>query len=980
MALRHIWLQAASTLAVMVSASAAAAQEDPAATPETSAEAQDPPGTEEAEILVTGSRIARQDYVAQSPIVTATTAAVENSGVPTVDAFLVQLPQFTPGSGGFTNVSSGGLGVGQARLNLRGLGTPRTLVLLDGRRLQPGNAESTIDINSIPASAIASVEVITGGASATYGSDAIAGVVNFKLRRTFEGIEVGGQMGISDLGDAPTRQFTMIAGKAFADSRGHVMVAAEYADRDVISFRDRAFSTPTGNLASQTAQGYFAPAGTNLPTQAAVDTVFAGYGFAAGTVARNRNLGVNNDGTLFRSNSGAVGINFKNNGDPCMVNDGALFGYDGNCTNAHQNALERYAVMGRIEYELSPAATVFAQVNYAHSLAHGQGSHAQATPFGQAGLTVPLSNPFIPADLRTILASRPTPGANFTYVKRMNQAGPRAYTSATDTVQGLVGVQGEIFGGWDYELFASMGRMKATDRSISGNVSISAIQQLLNAPGGGTGLCTGGFNIFGDNPLSQSCLDFVERFPVTFTTIKQREFAGSITGTLFALPAGDLEVALSANSRRNTYVTDPDPLLIAGDIPAVVAVQPTSGIQTVSEAAIEFLIPVLSDLPLVQSFNLTPGYRYSHYNRLGGISTWKVNFDWTVIDGLMFRGGYQKAVRAPNIGELYLLPGGVVANIGSPPLAGDPCDVRSTFRLASNPNAAQVRALCLAQGIPGAIIDSYNQGNVGNPSVTQGNPDLTPETAKSYTIGGVLQPRFLGSPFDRLNLSVDYYNITIKDTIATLGAQISLNKCFNADGSNPSYSISNLYCQLLLRNTSNGQFSNLIQPLMNLGGYKTDGIDIQADWSVPVGDDAVINMSATANHLLSFEIQQLPGGPFQNFVGTIGNGAFAKWKLSGSLSLDIGPVQVGTRWRHLSAFRDASVVTNPASTILGPGAVDYFDVFARVKVLDQAEFRIGVTNVTDVTPPQVGALRGFTDAGSYDIIGRAYYAAFKITY
>lgn len=983
--MRHLptLLQAGSALAFTLLASPALAQESPEQ-PAQAAEDGEETGSGEGEgqpIVVTGSRIARQDYVAQSPIVTATPDAVQNSGVPTIDSFLIQLPQFSPGTGGFSNVSSGGLGVGQATLNLRGLGSVRTLVLLDGRRLQPGNADATIDINTIPTSAIQGVEIITGGASATYGSDAIAGVVNFKLRRNFEGLEFGGQAGISELGDAPTLQLSMIAGSDFADSRGHVMFAAEYAEREAIGFRDRAFSTPTGNLASQTANGYFAPAGTNLPSQAVVNAVFGTYGVAPGTVVRSANFGVNNDGTLFRSNSGQLGINFRGNGDFCMVNSGTQFGYDGNCTNRLQNALERYATLARADFEVSDAINLFAQATFAHSLAHGQGSHAQATPFGQAGLTVPITNPFIPTALRTVLASRTTPLANFTYVKRMNQAGPRAFTSSTDTLQGVVGVEGQFAPGWSYELYATLGRTKATDRSISGNVSISAIQQLLAAPDGGASLCSGGFNIFGDNPISQSCLDFVTRFPVTGTTIKQREFAGSVTGALFSLPAGDVQVAVTANARRNSYRTNPDPLLIAGDIPAVTAIQPTRGVQTVEEIAAELLIPVLSDVPVFQSLNITPGYRYSHYNRTGGISTWKVNFDWRVFDPLMFRGGYQKAVRAPNIGELYLLPGGVVANIGSPPAAGDPCDVRSSFRAASNPNAGQVRSLCLAQGIPAAIIDTYNQGNVGNPSVTQGNPNLTPETARSYTIGAVLQPKFIGSLFDRFNISVDYYNINIKNVIATLGAQISLNKCFNADGSNPSYAVSNLYCSLLQRNTSNGQFSNLIQPLMNLGGYKTDGIDVQVDWAVPLGERfGTLTLGGTANWLRSFEIQQLPGAPFQDYVGTIGNGVFPKWKFTGTATWDIEGIQIGTRWRHISAFRDSSVVTNPASTILGPRAIDYFDIFARFDVADRFEFRLGVTNVGNVQPPQVGALRGFTNPGTYDIIGRAFNAGFKASF
>lgn len=932
------------------------------------------------EIIVTGSRIARQDYVAQSPIVTTSKAAVENSGVPTVDAYLLQLPQFQPGTGGYTNVSSGGLGVGQATLNLRGLGAVRTLVLLDGRRLEPGNAQSVIDINTIPTSALSGVEAITGGASATYGSDAIAGVVNFKLRRKFEGLEVSGQLGVSSRGDAPTRQFSFIAGSKFAGGAGSIMLAGEYADRQPIGYRDRAFSNPTGNLAAQTQNGYYAPTGTNLPTQAAVNTLFGSYGYAAGAVPRTANFGVNVDNSLFRS--GAPGTNYKAYGDPCIVNNGAAgFGYDGQCTNNLQNGLKRYAFLARAEYQVSPALTFYAQGQFAHSLARGQGSHPQATPFGAAGLTVPVTNPFIPADLRALLASRPDPNASFIYVKRVTELGPRAFTSATDTYQALVGAQGRIGGDWDYDLYYSHGNTHATNRTVSGAVSVSALQRLLNAADGGASLCTGGYNIFGPGVSSASCQAYIGRDTVTITNISQDEVAGSLSGSVFRLPAGPVKLAVTANYRRNTYRTDPDPAIQAGDIGAVVAVQPTRGSINVAEVAGEILVPILADKPLFQSLNLGAGYRYSHYNLSGGVSTYKINFDWRVFSPLLLRGGYQKAVRAPNIGELFLPPGGVVANIGAPPASGDPCDVRSSFRTGANANA--IRGLCLAQGIPGAIIDSYNQANVGIPSQTQGNTGLSPELARSYTLGAVIQPGFLGNAFSRMSLSIDYYNIRITNTIATLGVQTTFNKCFNADGSNPTYSNSNFYCSLLSRNTLNGQISNSIQPLLNLGGYRTDGLDMQFDWNLPLealgakSNAGSLTFNLTANYLHKFEIQQLPGAAFQNFTGTIGADTYARWKLAGSFSYEVGPVQFGLRWRHISAFRDSSVVTNPASTIAGPPAVDYFDLFGRVRVSERYEFRLGVTNLGDRQPPQVGSLAGFTNAGVYDIIGRSFYAGFR---
>lgn len=937
-----------------------------------------------AEIVVTGSRIARQDYVAQSPIVTVAPAAIQNSGTPTIDSYLLQMPSFGVGTGGFTNGSSGGLGIGQANLNLRGLGTVRTLVLLDGRRMEPGNAQSVIDINTIPTAALQGVEVITGGASATYGSDAIAGVVNFKLRHRFSGLEVSGQAGISAAGDAPNRQFSAITGRDFADGKGHFIIAGEYADRAAIGFRDRAFSTPTGNLASQMGNGYYAPSGTNLPSTTVVNSIFSSYGFAAGTMPRTGNFGINADGTLFRS--GAPGTNYKSTGDPCVVNNGAAgFGYDGNCTNRLQNPLHRWASLARAEYEISDKLNVFAQFQFAHSLARSQGSHPQLNAVGATGINVPVTNPFVQANaaLAAVLASRATPTASFAFVKRLEEAGPRAFSSATDTWQGTLGANGRLSSNWSFDAYANYGQTTADDRNLSGSVSLAAVNQLVNAADGGASLCTGGFNIFGPNPVSQSCIDFVSRKTLTKTKITQAEISASVTGTLFKLPAGDVKANIGADYRRNTYAVSPDAALQAGDIAAISSIQPTVGNTSVWEGSAEVLVPLLADLPLIKSLNLTAGYRYSHYNLAGGNSTYKVNFDWRVASPLMLRGGYQRAVRAPNIGELFLPQGSAVVNIGAASTSGDPCN--ATGNLRTGTNGAQVLALCLAQGMPSAIASSYVQANVGVGATTSGNRALQPETATSFTLGGVFQPTFAGEALRRMSLSIDYYNIQITNTIGQITGQNILNKCYNTDGSNPTYDPNNLFCQLITRSTTTGQITNLYQPYLNLGGYKTDGVDAALDWNLPLssvgmGDKAgALSFNVNVSWLHSFRIQALPAAAWQEYLGSISGGdTYARWKWSGQVAYEVGAVQVGARWRRMSSFRDSSLVTNAASTVAAPGAMQYVDLFARIRSKSGYEFRMGVTNVANVQPPQVGATAGFTNQALYDVIGRAYYAAVKL--
>lgn len=939
-----------------------------------------------AEIVVTGSRISRRDYVAQSPIVTQSADALQATGSTTIDKALLSLPQFQPGQGGFTNSSAGGQGVGLSSLNLRSLGPQRTLVLLDGHRSEPGNGLTVIDINSIPTSAISGVEVITGGASATYGSDAIAGVVNFKVYHQFQGIRLDAQNGISSRGDAASHQVSLIAGTKFAEGRGSIMVAGEYQQRDGLPYTSRDWSNPSRSFSNVIGNGVYAP-GSNGPSQGAVDSVFAKYGISSGSVLRTDQLGFNQDGSLFRNrNTTTAPLNYKASSNPCMVVTSSVFAYDGLCLNLHQIPLTRYAALGRAEYKISPSVKVFAQVQYSRVTVHAQGSNPTLNPVGASGLTVPVTNPFIPADLKTLLASRANPNASFLVVKRFIDDGPRAYVNNTTTYQLLGGLEGDLpIKDWTFEFYGSHGHTSATDEVYSGAVSISAVQKLLAAPDGGASLCAGGFNIFGPEPVSASCAAYVAHPTSSSTTISQDEVAFNATGPVFSLPAGEVKLAVSAAYRRNSFGSSPDPAISAGDIAATTATQPLFGVTNVTEGAAEVLVPLLKDITLVKSLNLTGAYRYSKYNISGGVSSWKVGADWRVADPIMFRGGYQKAVRAPSVGELFQPLQGALANIGVSPAAGDPCDVRSTYRAGAN--AAQVRSLCIAQGVPAALVDSFNSANSGIQSSTAGNINLQPETAKTFTAGVVFQPTFLGEAFRRMSLSVDYYDIRLTSVISSVDVLTSVSKCFNADGSNPSYSASYILCQNLSRDPTTGQIAGSSQKLLNLGAYKTSGIDIVFDWSLPMrvlglGNDDTLRLNVAATYLRNFDIQVNPGAPFSSYRGTItiptgpGASAFARMKANTTIEYTHDKFSLGVKWTHVTGFKDVSTVTNAASTVPGTPTYDLFDLFGKVRVNDKFELRGGIQNVGDRNPPPVGGFNA-TNPGVYDTIGRAFFVGIK---
>ena len=934
------------------------------------------------EIVVTGSRISRRDYVAQSPIVTQTAEALQATGSTTVDQALLQLPQFQPGQGGYTNSSAGGQGVGLSSLNLRSLGPQRTLVLLDGRRAEPGNGLTVIDINSIPTSAIQSVEVITGGASATYGSDAIAGVVNFKLYHKFQGIRMDAQVGASSRGDAGNQQASLIAGTKFAGDRGSIMISAEYQHRDALRYTARDWSNPSLSYSNVIGNGSYSP-GANAPSQAAVNAIFAKYGFAAGSALRTDTLGFNQDGTLFRNrNTTTAPLNYKSSSNNCMVVTASVFAYDGLCLNLHQIPLTRYAALGRAEFEVSPSITAFAQVQYSKVNVYAQGSNPVLTPVGASSLSVPITNPFIPADLRTLLASRANPTAPVAVVKRFMDDGARSYVNNTYTYQALAGIQGALpFKGWTFELYASHGHTDAEDNVYAGAVSLAAVQRLLTAADGGASLCTGGFNIFGPEPVSASCAAYVARPTKSFTSIGQDEVAFDATGSLFQLPAGDVKLAVSAAYRRNTYRTAPDAGIIAGDIAATTATQPLSGSTNVVEGAGEVLIPVLRDIPLVKSLNVTGAYRYSKYNISGGVSSYKGGFDWRVASPLLLRGGYQKAVRAPSVGELFQPLQGTIANIGLPPSAGDPCDIRSLYRTGTN--ASAVRTLCIAQGVPSALIDNFNSTNSGIASSTVGNTGLKPETAKTLTFGAVFQPTFLGEAFRRMTLSVDYYKIRLDGVISSVDPLTSVSKCFNSDGSNPSYSASYVLCGNIQRDPTSGQIAGSSQQLQNLGAYRTSGIDIVFDWALPLrslglGEKDTLRLNVAATYLRNFDVQVNPGAPFTSYRGTItiptgpAASAYARMKANTTVEFDHDGFSIGMKWLHVTGFRDVSTATNAASTVPGTPTYDLFDVFAKVRVNEKFELRGGINNITDRSPPGVGGFNA-TNPGLYDPIGRAFF-------
>ena len=962
-----------------------------------------PAGAEPADvnsIVVTGSRIVRPDYVANSPIVSIGEDALENAGRVTVEKALAQMPQFS-GAFGESNGGSNntGLSGGQAYASLRGLGAKRTLILLDGRRLQPSNPDGSVDLNTIPEALIESVEVITGGASTTYGSDATAGVVNFRLKRDFDGVELYGEAGFSEYSDGESYRLGAITGTEFADGRGHAVISFDYTKRERALEYDRDYYRYRSDIPGlATIPQGTALFGSNTPSLAAVNAVFQGqYGTPAlpGNAAGRYTgwFGFNTDQTMFSE----VGVPVYNLRDPesdsaYLVstnpnNQQLNYGYVG---GSLQSDLTRYSVFANVDYEISDDIQAFAQFTFTDYSSLGVSNPTLAS--NVYGLSVPVTNPFITDDFASILASRQDPNAPFTFYKAFNILGPRLQGYQYTVWQGTAGLSGAVgVKDWTWQVYGSESRARFQNEQ-TGGASASALTRLLNSPTGGTELCEGGFNPFGNVAVSQACVDYIGRRTLNTNELTQRVVEGSLQGGLFDLPAGEVRFALGADYRYNSYGFEADSLLNqpdgTSDILGYSVLRPASGAVNTKEIFAELLVPVISDIFAVQEFNLDLGYRFSDYNTIGGAHTYKIDFDWRVIDPLRLRGGYNRSIRAPSVGELYAPVSTGSVGIGSPTATntnGDPCDVRSSYRLGAT--GAQVRDLCLAQGIPQAIIDSYQLGTAQVFALTGGNPDLQEENADTLSFGAVIESPFTSPWVSGINLSVDWYEIKVNDAIGPLSIAQGIQFCYNSGGNNPSFDPANYYCSLIQRNPASGVPVNPVQPLLNLGTFKVRGVDVQFDWRLDLdtlfpGNRGRLSLNVAASYLDDFIIQALPGAAEYDYAGSIGTGiesgagtAHPEWKTITSLAWSQDGHSLGLRWRHLDGMIASARVVSPTSDTRGVGAYDVFDLNARAELFEDTELRIGITNLFNRKPPQVGDVPGAYDPQNYDVIGRYFNAA-----
>ena len=994
-------------------------------------------------IVVTGSRIQRRDYEANSPILTVDEALLKNSSTAAIETNLTKLPQFHPVQ---TPTMAGDIQPtptntpGAATLSLRGLGANRNLVLIDGRRATPGNASQVVDINTIPGIAIERVETITGGASATYGADAVGGVVNFIMRKNFEGFQLDALTAQTGEGDGDEYQVTALMGANLADNKGNVMLTFSTNRRQGSDRLDRSWFTDVmkdpsvaGDEFFPTFSGFDEANPPNFPSQASYNAIFSQA--PAGSVPSTTRLYFNPDGTAFTGffQSFAPAGTYRFTGDLTGTkwkkdNTGLL-------NQNFQDAglvvpLERDNLFATGHYAINDWVGFFGQALFSKVQTH---SIQQPSPSvnGWAAF-IPVDGRAIPLELASVLASRPNPTGVWRLVYYLDDMlGNRDLRVDTTTYGLLGGFEGTIPAiDWTWEIYGSKGE-SATAALTTGVASLERFRAVISAPNWGKGFtansnpafggfganfatCTSGIDPFHKEiPITQDCKDAVTANLKTRSTTQQDIWEANAQGKVVDMWAGELRAAVGASYRQTRYEFLNDTITSqgVGFNDQALGIYPSgdaSGEDTVKEFYGEVLVPLLKDVPAAHVLELELGARGSDYDSTGNSTTWKALANWGPVNWLRVRGGFNRAERSPNIGELHLAPSQTF-QVGA---AGDLCSLANPSPFSANPmnpNGAQALALCTAlmeRAAPGTAATFYSNPQfalaVGPtfafPSVT-GNPNLTPETADTWTVGLVFTSPFESELWRDLRLSIDYYNIKVDDAIGPQSVDVAQRQCFDP-AFNPTFDVNNAYCDGINRVANDGALGNIRLTYYNNGKFETSGIDTQIDWAFNLGPGR-FNFSSIFSYLDSLKSAELPNDPLLEYAGSLGptqnelNAGSFEWKMLNTVGYSINRWNVSLQWQHLPSIKSATYPANHDTTIEGAPSYDLLALMGSFAVTDDVLVRFGVENLFDEAPPflEVNSapppflLAGGTFGGAnasqpalYDFIGRRFYLAATVKF
>ncbi|MFT3727969.1 MAG: TonB-dependent receptor [Terricaulis sp.] len=960
-------------------------------------------GDDEA-IVVTGTRLVRQDFEAISPVTTVGSEQLELTATLTTDQLLNELPQILPGN---TRTSNNSGGEDFATVDIFGLGPNRTLVLINGERLPASSTDGVADINDIPSSLISRIEVVTGGASAVYGSDAISGVVNFVLKDDYEGAEINMTYG-SELqtGNAQEFEANALFGGNFANGKGNLTAYASYYNRNGVLQSEYDWSrtsaavcydpTAAGGYTlvhcdsaaqAKTHAGVAASGGSGTPawgliTQNAANpfTTLATRENAIGNT--NFNAGqtdTNCDGVA----GGAVNagnLSFNDLGQLTPANSAARFcGVpDRSAGSSRYNFApdnfiiipgERIAMNVNGHYDITDNVRLNVLMNYVDSR-----SEVQLAPTPATGLTVvltPAMQSLISTnhpDLWAALQSRATPLAPFAMVRRTNEVGTRNGFTQSDAFYFIATLTGQLSDNWDWSLSGSYGQV--TDETHGLNSvnktaffqGLAGCQTASGAPLGSAALpgCVP-LDIFGPGTLDDTMASFLRVNTFNRTVVEENRVDGFVRGDLFQLPGGPVSAVFGFEYRDTFASSSVDDQQRTGNIYGFNAVQDLQGSIDVYELYTEFAIPLISEQPFAYYLGLEGGYRRSNYSSVGAVDTWKIGGEYAPTNWLRFRGVYNEATRAPSVFELFQN-----GDQGFPAFQ-DPCRDNAGNGIPDlNENASPTDDVSVAQcvadkGTPYAAGTPFAATNSQVQAFAFGNPNLQPETADTYTVGFVLQPDWF--PVGDLRASVDYYHIDLANAIISEGAQFWLNQCYTA-------SINSAAACGRVTRDGTGQVTSVITSVANASSEVTSGLNVQVDWSIPIGPGQL-----TLNELYSKIDEFSING--QDFAGTTGGGlgsGIYDWRSVFSTTYTVGDWTLFARWSYTPEMTDT---TFRATGDVAPAA-SYIDISAKWNVTDAFSLTGVIDNVEDKAPPETlggifGGGQGNTDPQTYRVLGRSFF-------
>ncbi len=981
-------------------------------------------------IVVTGSLITNPNLERSSPVNVTTSEEIELLQSNVAEEVLRELPGVVPSIGSAVNNGNGGASF----VDLRGLGSNRNIVLLDGVRLVPSNFIGRVDLNNIPLALIERVDALTGGASTTYGADAITGVVNFITKQDFAGVEVQASEQITEEGDGNIFRIDATIGANFDDGRGNATFSIGYQEADPVYQGARDISVFN------------------------VDSYSGEVGGGSGTSVPSRFSGTRpiDPATGLPSINPAVGNGGVRQLDPTTGRAVPTFArFNFNPFNIFQTPFERFNMYGQARYEINDAIEV-----YTRGLFSKNTVDTIVAPSGVFGpvVTINLNNPYLPAPLRgqfcafdvnddpAIYTPRFTPAqctaaatavgpadpnyrtVDATLNRRAVEVGPRNSNYQTTLFDYRLGARGAITDTINWDVFGAYGESENV-QTANNYVLTSRVRQAVLADNVMT--CTDNsngcvpLNIFGPaGSITPTQVPFITAPSTSTNRTSLAQARATISGDFGASSPWAEEAigfALGGEYRKYTAEQSSDTLAASGDLGGFGGAPPNfTGGYDVYEGFAELIAPLVEDRPFFQSLTLEAGIRYSHYKVFApttptfNTTTYKVAGNWEPGAGVKFRGGYSRAVRAPNIGELFLPIATGLTN-----LAIDPCSGVAPV------NNANLRAICIAQGAPLGTI-----GNITNPTAAQalatsgGDPNVTPETSDSYTIGVVFQPEFVPG----LALSVDYYNIEVRNAITTPTPGDALAQCFT---NITAASAASLPCTIIQRDPTTGGLdgdpatsTGLSLPLTNLGKLTTDGIDVTASYKTDIGF-AELALSFVGNWTHSTKFQsvsatQPPRFPLlgldRECVGRYSiNCSFTgsiqpKFQFTQRTTLSFDDIDISLLWRYVDGVEFepqqhaedlAAAASNGCRDPLGADpdacltqpefrrikAAHYFDLTGRFGITDAVTLTLGVQNLLDKKPPNVGNTIGSTTYNSgntypstYDALGRKFAASVKLRF